>query len=471
MNKPLFFTIFLIFLFVLNSQAQNNVAWNDTSYFIPYDDDFNLISSASRSHMENVGNLLKRGANINSVTIDGISALMYATENGDLQMVKFLMENGANPNLKPFNGVTALIGAVEQQHFEVAEYLASNGANVNDRDVNGVTALHNAAAYNDYDVVDMLIFYKADPDLPDNEGNTPLMTASFNNCPETVDLLLQKGVEIDKKDHKGFTALMVAVDKGNLEIIDLLLSKEADINTQNNGGMTPLAFAVKTGNYTLSEKLISEGADINHKINKSRNILELARDSKDEEIIELLESEGAKANYYPNFNRLSVGWGLNFNFDDFMTGLDGSLQDIKYNTGIAAGFYFRPAAVRVLKQETDDIYFQYWERRYYFYLGLDKKFQLIEFNNMKSGPVIGFKEIYTFGGYRGSNTHPENQFIMAPKLGWYMSNSIYTTSLSYEYMNFDIPEMKSGRINLSFLFNFSLTKKSFQTKQIEWLTF
>jgi ankyrin repeat protein len=471
MNKHLVFTIFLVFLFALNSKAQNNIAWNDTSYFIPYDDDFNLISSASKGHKENAINLLNRGANINSVTIDGISALMYASDNGDLDMVKFLMENKANPNLKPFNGVTALIGAVVQNHFEVAEYLASHGANVDAQDENGVTALHNAAAYNDYDFVDMLIFYRANIDLPDNEGNTPLITASFNNCIETVDLLLQKGADIDNKDNKGFTALMVAVDKGNSDIVDLLLANGADVNKENMGGMSPLGFAVNTENYKLSERLISEGADINHKINNSRNILELAKASKDEEIIELLESEGAKSNRLPYFNRISLGWGLNFNFDDFMTGFDVGLEDIKYNMGIEGGFYFRPAAIRIIEQESNNTFYQYWERRYYFYLGLDKKFQLINFNEyLSSGPVLGIKEIYTFGGYRGSNSNPESRFITAPKIGWYISNNVFTTSLSYEYINFDIPEMKSGRINLSFLFNFSLTKKSMQTKQIEWLT-
>jgi ankyrin repeat protein len=470
MNKPLFFTIFLIFLFAFNSQAQNNLAWNDTSYFIPYDDDFNLISSASRGHLENVQNLLNRSADVNAVTFDGISALMYASENGDLNMVKLLVENDANPNLKPFNGVTALIGAVQQNHFEVAEYLASHGSDVNSRDNQGVTALHNAAAYNEVDVVDMLIFYKANIELSDNKGNTPLITAAFNNCVETVDLLIQKGADIAKKDNKGFTALMVAVDKGNTDIVDLLLAADADINNENAGGMSPLGFAINTENYKLSEKLIAEGADINHRISHGRNILDLAKDINDEEIIELLKTEGAKSNRYPYFNRLSIGWGLNFNLDDFFTGLDLNLQDIKYNTGIEAGFYFRPKAIRVLKQETEDMYFQFWERRYYFYLGLNKKFKLIQFNDMESGPVLGLKEIYTFGGYRGSNANPENKFVTSPKIGWYLANKIYTTGISYEYINFDIPEMKNGRINISFLFNFSLTKKSLQSKQIEWLT-
>ena len=90
MNIKYLSFIILVFL-SYGIYAQNQPAYNDTSYFVPYDEDFNLIISASKGHLANVRNLLERGADINAVTVDGISALMYAADNGDLEMVRFLL--------------------------------------------------------------------------------------------------------------------------------------------------------------------------------------------------------------------------------------------------------------------------------------------------------------------------------------------------------------------------------------------
>jgi len=396
---------------------------------------------------------------------------MYATENGDLEMVKLLIENHANPNIKPFNGVTAIINAAIQNQFEIAEYLVNHGANINAQDENGVTAIHYSAAYNDFEITDMLIFYGADISIADNKGNTPLITAAYNNSYETAELLIQKGADINEPDKKGFSPLMVATDRNNTNIIKLLLEKGADVNAVNLGGMTPLSFAVIRKDYAITETLINEGANVNHRINNSLNILELAKESDDEEIIELLEVEGARPNRMPNFTKMTLGWGLNFNADDFMTGLNFGLCDHKYNIGLNSSFCFRPSAVRILKEESPDILYQFWERRFCFSIGLDKKFPIIQNNNILSGPVVSIDGIYTFGSYRGSELTPESRFIIQPGGGWFIGNNLLTARLMYNYFDLGIPEMSKGRISLDIAFNISLRKKSMLTKRIDWLMY
>ena len=52
--------VFIAFLLLLSipTFSQEELAYNDTTYFIPHDDDFNLIMSASKGHLSNVKNLL-----------------------------------------------------------------------------------------------------------------------------------------------------------------------------------------------------------------------------------------------------------------------------------------------------------------------------------------------------------------------------------------------------------------------------
>ncbi|MBE0655745.1 MAG: ankyrin repeat domain-containing protein, partial [Bacteroidales bacterium] len=147
LKRILHLPVFMVFLFS-GTYGQNQIQFNDTSYFIPSDKDFNLLMSASKGHFDNVRSLILQGADINAVTIDNISPLMYATENGDFLMVEFLLKSGANPNLRPFNGVTALISASRLNYLEISELLINNGADINAADQEGVTALHYAAAYN-----------------------------------------------------------------------------------------------------------------------------------------------------------------------------------------------------------------------------------------------------------------------------------------------------------------------------------
>ncbi|MCF8380469.1 MAG: ankyrin repeat domain-containing protein [Bacteroidales bacterium] len=470
MRKRLIHILILSFVYI-SAFSQTEKQYNDTSYFIPFDNDFNLIMSASKGHINNVNSLLERKADINSVTVDGISSLMYATENGDIDMVRLLLKNNADPNLKPYNGVTALISACRINNFEIAEYLITNGAKLDLTDKDGATAFHYAAAYNYLDLVEMLIFFGADFNQEDKYGNIPLITAAYNNCLETVDLLLSNGVDINTTDKQGYSAIMVAAQRNNISIVELLLALGANINLVNNGGMTALSFAIKNENYEVVEKLVNAGADVNHKISRSKNLIELSKDVKDEEITELLITEGAKSSFLPYFNKLSVGTGILFSPNEFMNNFNADYLDNKYNTGINAGFNYRPAAIRMKTEAVNDTIYQFWERRFAFHTGLEKRFPLLEQKDSHFGPLIGVNLYYTFGNYRGSNVKPEALFVASPIVGWYYMSKYITLKAAYEYMDFGIPDASKGKFNLSIGFNINTSRKKLVEKDIPWLTY
>lgn len=467
MQKLIYLLIFLFLPFYAFSQQEK--VYNDTSYFIPFDEDFNLIMSASKGHINNVINLLNREADINAVTIDGISALMYASENGDIDMAKLLLSYGASPDQKPYNGVTALINACQLNHYEIAEYLITNGANVNLEDENGVSAIHYALAYNYKDLAKMMLFYKADFRKPDKNGTPPIITASFNNSLESIQLLIDNNVDLNTTDKQAYTALMISCQEENTEIVNLLLQNGADPNLTNNGGMTALSFAILSENYGLTEKLINNGANIDHKITGSKNLLELSRHIEDDDITELLITEGAKPNILPSYSKLSLGPGLLFSKNEFMTGLDLNLIDDKYNTAINTSFYFRPTAIRTLTKEVNDTSYQFWERRCLVKIGLEKRFKLKAKANYSMGPKIGADVAYTFGSYRGSNSKPESNTLFSPYIGMYYINKYITLSASYNYLNFNLPDVGNGKINFSLAFNISTASNKMTKKKIAWL--
>jgi len=68
------------------------------------------------------------GANINEKYYNGYTALMFASENGHIEAVKYLLRNGANLNEKDNYDYTALILASREGHIEVVKSLLQNGA-------------------------------------------------------------------------------------------------------------------------------------------------------------------------------------------------------------------------------------------------------------------------------------------------------------------------------------------------------
>ncbi len=466
--KLILFPILILALFTKDLNAQT-VTPPDTSYFVPWDDNYNLILAVDRADTISVKLLLNRGANVDANTFEGVTSLMYASESGNLDLVKILVESGADLNKKPVNGATALIVAAQKNYYDIAEYLVGKKAELNIKDEEGVTALHYAAAYNNFDIMDMLVFYGADKESSDYRGNTPLISASFNNCLESVDLLLQNGANIDANDNDGFTALMTAIQQGNTDIAYLLLEKGADIHAINKGGYSALTFAIMLPDIELTDELIKLGSDVNQKTEAGYSNLEIAKLSKEDEIVDLLQANDAKNNLNPHFNILSVGPYIDFNFTDIMNGLQVSLVDDKYGIGINGGFCFRPVANRVLDEVSNTLSIQYWERRFYFYAGLDKKFNLLSGSSFHTGPYLAVNELYSFGNYRGSDEYPEKIFITAPSIGWFYSNNAFKSWIGYQYMDFKTPEIKPGRINLGISVNISRTKKRLVNKKILWL--
>ena len=142
--------------------------------------------------------LLRGGADVNRPQGDGMSALHWAAETGDTEILKMLIIAGANTEaVTRIGDYTPLHVASEAGRGEVVRALLEAGASVEARRAfAGTTPLHLAAAAGSVSSIDALVDFGADIDARESEwGQTPLMFAASRNRVEAVKALLATGAD------------------------------------------------------------------------------------------------------------------------------------------------------------------------------------------------------------------------------------------------------------------------------------
>ena len=90
-----------------------------------------LMIAATRGNLDEVRNLLNRGALVNTRNNFGSTALMGAAAGGYDEIVQSLVAKNARTDIKTRNGSTALMFAAKNGQLRVVEQLLAAGANVN----------------------------------------------------------------------------------------------------------------------------------------------------------------------------------------------------------------------------------------------------------------------------------------------------------------------------------------------------
>ena len=160
--------------------------------------------------LEEIKELLKKGADLEARNKYGDTALILAARDGHLEVVKYLAELGADVNAKVSYGGTALMKAAIGEHLDVVKYLAECGADLDVKDEDGRTALMREANWGQLDVVKCLVECGADLDIQDKNGQTALMMAAIWGRLDVVKCLAEHGADLEAKDKDGRTALDIA---------------------------------------------------------------------------------------------------------------------------------------------------------------------------------------------------------------------------------------------------------------------
>lgn len=191
----------------------------------------------------------------NHRSIDGWTALMWASSNGNNEIMPLLLKAGAWVNFMNSDVVNALWIASSNGCLEAVKVLLKNKAYINNRNYEDVTPLMAAAMRGHYDVVSCLLDAKASVNLVHKEGDSALMFALAGRHTRVAQRLIDAGADINIRNKYGVTALMIAIAEGNEGIALELLDKKADLAVKTDSGMTALDIAIAKGNSKIAEMI------------------------------------------------------------------------------------------------------------------------------------------------------------------------------------------------------------------------
>jgi ankyrin repeat protein len=189
--------------------------------------------------------LLAAGATVDAANHYGVTPLLQASRNGNIEVMRALLDAGAQPTRWHAEGETPLMAASRTGRVDAVRLLLSGGSFVNAADpFQEETALMWASAEGHLEVVKALLAAGADPNL---KAHVSTLTERKN------------------ADHPsgGFTALMFAVRNGHTDVAKALVQGGADLKLTNADGATATIIAIVNDRFDLAKELLDLGADPN----------------------------------------------------------------------------------------------------------------------------------------------------------------------------------------------------------------
>ena len=230
-----------------------------------------LVLAARQNDLESVRVLLAAGAEIDQVTGYGWSALLVATQNRYYRLGSFLLDKGADPNIANRGGWTPLYLAVDNRNIEGGDYPVRKA----DMDhLAFITKLLDKGADPNARMKDSTETRTVFTDhWLDEEGATAFLRASQSGDLAVMRLLLARGADPKMATVGNITALQAAAGIGwvegltyewspaaNVEAVKLLLDLGLDPNAQGDTGRTALHGAAHKGRERVVQLLVDHGA-------------------------------------------------------------------------------------------------------------------------------------------------------------------------------------------------------------------
>jgi ankyrin repeat protein len=232
-----------------------------------------LVFAAREGDVESARALLDGGAKINQTTEYAWTPLLTAINNRNYALAELLIQRGADVNMPNKGGWTPLYLATDNRNIEGGDYpvpkpdldhlqiirsLLTHGANPNARVhdntltrtiftmqwffEDGATAFVRAAQSSDTELMKLLLEFKADPFMATGNGDTALTSAGGIGWVE--------GVTYERSP------------QANVEALRFLLDLGLDPNGANNEGRTALMGAALKGRDAAVQLLVDRGAKL-----------------------------------------------------------------------------------------------------------------------------------------------------------------------------------------------------------------
>jgi uncharacterized protein len=190
--------------------------------------------------------------------------LVDAVKAGDRAAVRASLDRRVDVNAPQADGTTALHWAVDGDDPEIVRMLVRAGANARAVNRYGATPLWLAAVNGSETAIGILVEAGADANTASVDGETVLMVAARTGQVGAVKALLAHGAAVNAKEAwRGQTALMWAAGEGHAGVVEALVERGADIHARSNGGFTALLFAARAGRIAAVDALLAAGARLN----------------------------------------------------------------------------------------------------------------------------------------------------------------------------------------------------------------
>jgi ankyrin repeat protein len=119
--------------------------------------DISIHDAVEKGNIEAVKQHLTAGTDVNLKDEDGeLTPLQMAAGEGQKEIAELLIAKGADVNAMTADGLTALFAAILGPHKEIAELLIAKGADVNARGFLGMTPLNMAADEGEKEIAALL---------------------------------------------------------------------------------------------------------------------------------------------------------------------------------------------------------------------------------------------------------------------------------------------------------------------------
>jgi ankyrin repeat protein len=195
-----------------------------------------LFNAAFGNDLAGVKKGVDDGGDVNTVDLKGVSPLLLAVHNSNVEMVKFLLSKKANVNASSTNS-SPVHEAVRQHSQQLLDIILSAGGNINLTTDFGKTPLHMAIQEEQEGLIDYLISKKADVKAK-NDGLVGCLHfgAATSNHKLLEKLLKFKELNANERNGNGKTPLHVAAEKNNIDHIKILLNLGVDSKIKDGWG-------------------------------------------------------------------------------------------------------------------------------------------------------------------------------------------------------------------------------------------
>ncbi len=234
-----------------------------------------LMLATKGGYFECIEQLVKAGADLNSMDWSSETALLKAIRQNDIDSTKILILAGTDPEVKDetvsknMMGHLYLHAAVFSQNETLVELVLSM-KNISVVETQKDFLLFSAVHNRTHKILEMLLQSGASINVENGRRWSPLMAALENDDLNCIQVLLayKPDVNYEVKVYDGAeylksdSALQIATKYNYIESVKLLLQHGADAGI-GQGGPLSLYYAIGNGNLECVEELVEAGADVN----------------------------------------------------------------------------------------------------------------------------------------------------------------------------------------------------------------